>query len=326
MKCLFSLLLCVITVLSISAQSGLPSNLHPSGANNIKTAPANTNIQQPLDSMVIKEFPLKIDEKKKEEEKVIIPDSLLKVAEQLAIDSNKIKRAGEIDKQIDKPTNVDTTATIPKVVNPKPTVIKTKKEGYTEATNVTMPSEPKEQVGNRNKQFANNRINAGSLRIGTTTDLNFLKLKKDTVNTRESASLDLNAEIGYFIWNNIELNVRAAFQNKMEVDIVTQELIKTEYGFGLRGYIMGKLFGGISYHWVTDEQPIFEDPLPFPTIEKIESQYLKYEVGFAGFFNHFIAFEPTLFWTDVRQTTNQSFIQDSFGFNLGLGVYFQNRK
>lgn len=328
MKGLFSLLLCLAIAFAVSAQSGLPSTLSPSGSSNVKTAPANTNIQQPIDSMVVQEFPLEVDDKKKEAEKVIIPDSLLKVAEQMAIDSNKVKRAGEIE----QPKNVGPKTPLPTVVNPEPTVIKTQKVEAPKPPSATSPAQPKiekEEVSTRNMQFANNRINAGSLRIGTTTDLNFLKLKKDTsvVDSKETANLNINAEIGYFIWNNLEVNIRGAYNNQMEFENFSQELIKYEYGAGIRAYILGKLFGGIGYNWVVDEQPVFENPLfPFPTgVEKIESQYLKYEVGFAGFFNHFIAFEPTVFWTDVRETTNPSFIQDSFGFNLGLGVYFQNR-
>jgi len=321
-------MLCMLVVTFLGAQSSLPGNLKPSGANNIKTAPANTNIQQPIDSMVIQEFPLDVEEKDKEQEKVIIPDSLFKVAESIEIDSNKIKRAGETDKV----KHVGPKTPLPTVVNPEPTVIKTQKEMAPEPVTVPSPTNPiieKEEVSTRNMRFANNRINAGSVRIGTSTDLNFLKLNKDTtvVDSKETANLNINAELGYFIWNNIEINVRGAYNNQMEFDSFSQELIKYEYGAGLRAYILGKLFGGVGYNWVVDEQLVFENPLfPFPTgTEKIESQYLKLEVGFAGFFNKFIAFEPTVFWTDVRETSNPSFIQDSFGFNIGLGIYFQNR-
>jgi len=283
---------------ALSAQSSLPGNLRPSGSNTIKTAP--TDINMPADDEVeniLESAPLEL----------LNGDSTV-----IRYDTLPKPKYDTIPKRVE-----GTVERIQRPVDPVPTYQETEQTRENEAVYET-PS--------RRNQYRSNRIRAGSFRVGTTSDLNFLKLEEDTITgLQESAGLNLNIDFGIFVANNVELTLLAGYANQQQA--FQPELIRLDYGAGVRFYIAGKVFGGASMNWVRDDQPVFGNPLiPIPLeIETVESRYLRYYAGYAGFFNRFIAFEPQIFWTEVLNTTNAEHIRDTFGFRMGLGIYFQRQ-
>ncbi len=307
MKSLHLIILFVISGLIAHAQSGLPAALRPGASQSTPTKTPNTNLPDNPSDVIIEEpiqEPLNTTQPSNNNNPVINEE----IPEEMTEDINEVKSPQQIREENRNAERIKKESTTYKDVN----------DPF---------RNEKERLG-----FNTFPIRQGSVMLGASTNVNFVREKVDTTTVGvEDVNLDenkwsLNGSLGVFVANNLAIGGRGGYTSIRRP--FTMELNTVEYGIFARYYLFGRLFGGVGYDWVKEEIPVYHEfaPIVIDT-EVVEAEVLTYEVGFAGFLSENIAFEPQVFWTDVRSSTaEKNYFKDSIGFRLGLGVYFRKNK
>jgi hypothetical protein len=119
----------------------------------------------------------------------------------------------------------------------------------------------------------------------------------------------LNSTAGYFIVDNLltAISLGYTFSNVTTSSGSTTENNSFAFGFQMRYYILGKIFGGVGY----SGRKLNDDPI---------NNYVDLELGYAGFVTKNISIEPSFtYMLKIGEKTDKI---NAFGINLGLGIYF----
>ena len=122
-------------------------------------------------------------------------------------------------------------------------------------------------------------------------------------------SLNLNLTAGYFIVDNLATSITLGFYYGTYDDGTgnTQTSNTINYGFQIRYYIIGKVFGGIGYSSI---KPKSSD----------SNNYLGLIAGYAAFMTKNISIEPSINYSLELSKKANNF--NTLSIDIGIGIYF----
>ena len=137
----------------------------------------------------------------------------------------------------------------------------------------------------------------GKINIGACSDFQFTSVKPAFDGAESTSYMDLDLSGGYFVIDNLLVKAELGFSKAGEGDAVFG------FGAGARYYIMDMIFAEAMYRMPAED---------FSSIGL--------GVGYVKMLNDHVSIEPMIVY-DMDRFDGEAFA-NSFGFKLGLGIYF----